>query len=92
MIQKQWEEKRMMFWSKLCVYGRQERTRKHQRLRFVRFAFSKRVILVQNFEQKWKNKEVKVSLRSILFKGQFWLLRIWALTHFFFFPLTPRLL
>lgn len=52
----------MTFQSKLYVYGHQERTWKHQRLCFVRFALIKRMILVRNFEQKWKNKEVKVSL------------------------------
>lgn len=75
----------MTFQSKLYVYGHQERTWKHQRLCFVRFALIKRMILVRNFEQKWKNKEVKVSLWSLLFKGQFWHRHCWEFGHWLYF-------
>lgn len=81
----QWQEEWMTFCWKLYVYEHQERTWKHKRLCFVRFALIKRMVRVQNSEKQWKKKEAKVSLWSLLFKGQIWHKCCWELGRWLFF-------
>lgn len=41
--------------------------------------------MFKNFNQQWKNKVVKVSSWSLLFKGQFWHKHNWDLGHWLYF-------
>lgn len=46
---------------------------------------SKGWFMFRNFEKQWKKKAAKVSLQSLLFKGQFWHKRCWVPGHWLFF-------